>query len=150
MSMRFVGALKTGMGSHMTRINAALALALGLAVSAAPAAAGLRDEAEINNGLILIEAGYQIQKHCDTIAPRLLRAYSFGRSLERKARDKGYSEAEIRAFVEDRAEKERVNSAANAYLLSKGLDPDSPQSYCTVGQYEIDRNSQIGVLLRLK
>ncbi|WP_051588275.1 DUF5333 domain-containing protein [Actibacterium mucosum] len=122
-------------------------LAIGIAN---PLAAGLRDESDINNGLILIEAGYQIQKHCDSISPRLIKAYRYGRSLERLARDRGYSEREIRAFVEDKGEKERVNSAANAYLLSKGLDPASPQSYCTVGQYEIDRNSQIGVLLKLK
>lgn len=147
---RFLRVQKTGMDTGMTRKHVAIILSVALTLPAATAQAGLRDEKAINDGLILIEAGYQIQKHCDRIAARLLRAYNYGRGLERAARDKGYSDKEIRAFVEDKAEKERVNSAAMAYLLSKGLDPDSPQSYCTVGQHEIDRNSQIGVLLRSK
>lgn len=127
------------------------ALAAGVLMASMGAAhAVLRNEKDINDGLVILAAGNMIQDKCDDITPRMLRAYNFARRLQRMALDRGYSDDEIEVFVEDKAEKKRVEDAANAYLLSKGLDPGVPESYCTVGRYEIDRNSQIGVMLKMR
>lgn len=134
----------------MTRFHRTIAAALLCGTAGAVQAATLADHKPVNEGLTIIAAGDLIQKNCDAIQPRLLRAYSYMRTLHQMARDSGFSDDQIEAFVKDKSEKKRVKSAAEAYLLSKGLDPDVPESYCTVGRYEIDRNSQIGVLLKMK
>jgi len=122
----------------------------GATGAASASVSELRELKQVNDGLIVIAAGDMIQKYCPTISPRMFKAYSFARQLQRLAREAGFNDDQIEEFVEDKAEKTRVKSAAQAYLLTKGLDPDVPESYCTVGRYEIDRNSQIGVLLKAK
>lgn len=137
---------------HFTRIQSiALAVLVGTGASAAQEKpASIREITEVDHALILLEAGYRIQRNCDRIKPRMLRSYNFAKSLQKKARDAGFSDDEIEAYVEDKAEKERVKQLAMRYLVSKGLDPEVPETYCTVGDYEIGRNSQIGVLLKSK
>ncbi len=129
----------------------ALAGALTLTLSAGSGAAvahGLRSHKEINDGLTVIAIADMIRKKCDSISPRMLRAYSFAKSLESKAKAAGYDDDQIEAFVEDKQEKKRVEKAAKAYLTSKGVVLSAPQSYCAAGRNEIKQNSQIGALLR--
>lgn len=130
-------------------LGAVAALAMS-SVSGLAAAQSLRDHEEVNRGLMIIAAGDMIQRNCPTIVPRMIKAYFYARSLERMAKNAGFSDDEIEEFVEDKAEKARVFELAKAYLISKGLDPDRPETYCEVGLYEIERNSQIGVLLKAK
>ncbi len=72
------------------------------------------------------------------------------KSLVDTAKADGFSDDEIEAFAEDKTERARVKGAAQNYLASKGVLLADKQTYCTVGQAEIDRNSQIGALLRSK
>jgi len=138
----------------MTRISKTLTVALTTlmltAQNGAAAAQSLRDDKQIDDGLTVIAAGDMIQKYCDTISPRWFAAYSFARSLESRAKSLGFSDQEIEDYVENKAEKARVKGQARAYLVSQGLDPALPETYCEVGRYEIERNSQIGVLLKAK
>ncbi|SMX34114.1 DUF5333 domain-containing protein [Actibacterium lipolyticum] len=128
------------------------AILAGLCVGTANASVhgGLSTHKEINEGLTVIAAGEMIQDKCNSITPRMIRAYSFAKSLESMAHQAGYNDKQIEEFVEDKKEKARVKDAARAYLISKGLDPKRAESYCEVGLYEIERNSQIGVLLKAK
>ncbi|MHC0054033.1 DUF5333 domain-containing protein [Actibacterium sp. D379-3] len=132
------------------QILAAMAALAIPAASGAVAANSLREHKQINDGLAVIAAADMIRKNCETVDPRMIRAYGFMQSLKGTANAAGFSDDEIEAFVEDKAEKARVEAAARAYLATLGADPATPQSYCAAGLYEIERNSQIGVLLKAK
>lgn len=130
-----------------------MTLALILTLGAGPGLAradGLRDHKQINEGLTNIAIADMIRKKCPTISARMITAYGYMRSLKKIANDEGYSDKEIEAFVTNKQEKARVEGAARAWLQSQGVTLSRPDSYCVAGHTEIDRNSQIGVLLRSK
>ena len=106
------------------------------------------DLPDVRNGLIAVSAADTIRKRCDSISPRMMRAYSFIKSLESSARSQGFSRDEVNAFVKDKSAKRALESQANAYLAQNGVDPSVPATYCTVGRAEIAKNSAIGRLLR--
>lgn len=126
---------------------ATLAATAGHAAEAKP---HLREHVAINRGLVAIAIADMIRKRCDTIDPRLFRAYGFMRELKRIANQAGYSDDEIEAYVTDKAEKARVEDAARDWLAAQGATPKDGASYCPVGRAEIERNSQVGVLLKAR
>ncbi|MEL6609898.1 MAG: DUF5333 domain-containing protein [Pseudomonadota bacterium] len=118
---------------------------------ATPAAARTpADVPEVVNGLVTVGAADLIRKNCDSIAPRMIRAVGFIKSLESTARGAGFSSAEVDAYVDDAAEKERLLAMSYKVLFDKGVDPAAPATYCTVGRAEIGAGSQIGRLLKNK
>jgi len=108
----------------------------------------LKDVVQVREGLIVAGMAYEVSQKCDGISARLFRGLSFLNSLKKHARDLGYSDAEIDAYVEDNTEKTRLESIARARLASLGVVADQPQSYCLVGQAEIAAGTAIGQLLR--
>ena len=68
--------------------------------------------------------------------------------LKRYARDKGYPEADVRAFLKDPEQKARIKAEAAEYLKAAGAVEGDPESYCKVGRDEIAKGSLIGSLLR--
>ncbi|MCO8145467.1 DUF5333 domain-containing protein [Rhodovulum tesquicola] len=132
-------------------LSAALALVMAATtVQAAEARPPLREHAEVNRGLTVIAIADMIRKNCDSIEPRMVRAYGFMRSLKNLASAAGYSDREIENYVSDKAEKKRIEDAARAWLVARGVRPGEAASYCPVGLAEIARNSQVGVLLRAR
>jgi len=130
------------------------AIALGLSVLAgAPAAAagpGLQNEDDINNGLLIMAAADKIRRECDSISPRLGRAHAYKASLEKMATDRGYSQSEIDAYVNNDVEKMRVRERRNTYFQSRGASNLDAESLCVLGRAEISAGSQIGLLLKAK
>lgn len=137
------------MNTVKTLACAATALSLTVGPSLA-VASGLREHKQINDGLLIIAIGDKIQDNCPSIEPRMVKAYFFAKGLEKMAKDDGYSDAQIEEFVEDRGEKNRVKGMADTYLAQRGVVAGDPHSYCTAGKAEIENNSQVGVLLRMK
>ena len=136
----------------MTRIRSlaascALAAATGLA---APAHAGLADEADLNAGLRAVAAADMIRKSCPEIEPRMARAVGYLRTLAVMALKRGYPEAEIRAYVRNDAAKDRVEARARDYLASRGLGAGGTEDYCRVGRAEIAAGTATGALLRAR
>lgn len=119
---------------------------------AAPAMAkpGLQHETEINNGLLAVGIADEIRNKCGSISARTFTALSFLNSLKRKARSKGYSNAEITAYTKSNAEKAKMRQRGNAYLAQNGASSNDPASMCRLGRAEIKKRSQIGVLLKAK
>ncbi len=128
------------------RTLAALAISLSLA-SPAVAAQGLREHQEINNGLLIVAIGNAIRRTCPTIEPRRVRALTYMRGLYNTARQAGFSDDEIKAYVENDSEKDRVKAMADRWLVQQGATPGDAASVCAVGMAEISRNSQLGRLL---
>lgn len=119
---------------------------------AAPAAAlqPLHENPRVVNGFYVIGLADEIRKGCKSIDPRMFRAYSYLRSLERYARDAGYTSEDIDELTDNRAEKEKLRARIRADLAKRGATPQTPEGYCTVGREEIAKDSAAGRLLRAK
>ena len=114
-------------------------------LSAKPA---LKDVAEVREGIIATGMAYEISERCGSISPRYFRAIGYLNSLKSYARDLGYSDAEIDAYIDDDTEKDRLETIARDRLASLGVVVGSEATYCAVGQSDIQAGSNIGRLLR--
>lgn len=110
----------------------------------------LRDVTEIDEVIVQVRIADKIRKKCDDISARMLRANSLVFGLKSKARDMGYTDAEIRAYVDSEPEKDRQRALRDAYLVAAGVDLDRAETYCALGKAEIEKGGQIGALLRMK
>jgi hypothetical protein len=110
----------------------------------------LKDDVTIENGLKTVAIGKMLYKGCDRISPRRIKAFAFARSLQLRARELGYSDAEIDAYLDSDTDKGRVKSKARAYLAAKGVDFANPATLCVVGAAEIKEQTAVGRFLRLR
>lgn len=124
-----------------------LAFTIAFSASARPA---LRDNAQVTNGLIAVGMALEIEKQCDEISARKLKGLMFLSSLKRAAKGQGYSEQEIEDFVDNKAEKAKLEARARANLAQKGAVSGNAESFCTVGRAEIAAASVTGGLLRAR
>lgn len=131
---------------------AVLALCLSLSFLGTPVGAKppLRDVPEIDDALFDLGLADQIRKNCSTINARMLKAISYVNRVEQRAKALGYSKAEIEAYTDSDAEKDRLRAKARTFFRTRGVDPSDPESYCAVGLEEIQKSSRIGSLLRAK
>jgi hypothetical protein len=121
-----------------------------MAALASTAQAELKNENDINNGLLVIAAADKIRRACDDISGRLFKARSFANGLTDLAAERGYSDDEVDAYINDKAEKAKMRERRNAYFESKGASNLDAQSLCVLGQAEIEQGTQIGRLLKAK
>ena len=101
----------------------------------------------ITEGLIETAIAYEIDEVCEALDGRRLQGIALLWSLNSEARRLGYSQDEIRAFIDDDAEKDRLEAIARERLRGMGAVAGQAQTYCAVGRAEIARGSQIGRLL---
>jgi len=127
-----------------------LCLAISGGAAGASAGAGLRAEADINTGLLDIAVAEKIQRECGNIGARFFRAQRYADDLKAMARERGYSEAEVDAYIDDDAEKAKMRERRNAYFEARGASNLDPASLCKLGRAEIAQGSRIGRLLRAK
>ncbi|SHJ66231.1 hypothetical protein SAMN05444000_11182 [Shimia gijangensis] len=129
-----------------------LPVVLGVSVLAGAAAAKppLSQVAEIEDVLFSAAVGFEISNKCDSISPRKLKALSRAWKLRSRANALGYTDAEIKEYVESKAEKARMRAKGEAYLKAHGAIYGLPETFCAVGRAEIAKNSAIGALLRAK
>jgi len=73
----------------------------------------------------------------------------FVNGLRNKARDMGYTDAEIAAYRKSPTEKARIRVKGEAYLAANNVTVGNIESYCALGRAEIKKSSQIGALLRV-
>lgn len=142
----------TGCHDGKAKAMKLLPIALIGALLASPAAAlePLSKEKYINDRLIAARIADRIRRTCPTIDGRILYAYGEARKLKSYARSKGYSNAQIDAFLDSKADKKRIYAVAEDYLTRKGAKPGNPQSFCAVGRNEIANKTIIGSLLVAK
>jgi hypothetical protein len=117
---------------------------------AAPALAlePLSSEKHINDSLRAGRIGDVIRKTCPTIDARMFVVWAKIEDLKSYALNKGYTRAEVEAFLDDRNEKNRLKAEAEAWLKEAGAVEGQPETYCKVGRDEIAKKSLIGSLLR--
>ena len=111
---------------------------------------GLPAEKHITEGLIAISMADTVRNECVTISAQWIPAMLYLNSLKQHAIELGYTASEIKAFIKDENEKERLLEVARTRFEKLGAITDVPSSYCGIGMAEIETGSTIGKLLRVK
>lgn len=135
-------------GIVMSKVNMLALLSVLALPTIAEAKPPLREVKEIDNELYYIAIANEISEYCPSISGRRLKAIGVLWGLKSKANKLGYSDNEIRAYVDSDAEKDRMRAKGEAYLAQHGVTYENPNSFCTLGRAEIERNSAVGVYLR--
>lgn len=132
---------------HLARL--ALLGLLGVLPAALPAQGRppLGEVEVVTEGLIQTAIAYEIDRVCEELDGRRIQGIAFLWSLHAEARRLGYSGSEIEAFVDDDAEKDRLEAIARERLRGMGAVEGRPATYCEVGRAEIAAGSRIGQLL---
>ena len=128
-------------------------LALGcVAALAVPAAAlePLSSEKYINDRLIAARIADRIRRECPSIDGRLVYAYQQARALQRYALDKGYTKAQVEAFLDSKSDKQRIYAVAEDYMARNGVVKGNAESFCQLGRQEIANRTVTGSLLVAK
>ena len=111
---------------------------------------GLPAERHITEGLIAISMADTVRNECVTISAQWIPAMLYLNSLKQHAIELGYTASEIKAFIKDENEKERLLEVARTRFEKLGAITGVPASYCGIGMAEIETGSTIGKLLRVK
>ena len=129
-----------------------IATALTAAILAQPALAlePLAQEKYVNDRLIAARVADRVRRECPSIDARIVYAWTQARALKRYAQDKGYSSAQIDAFLDSKQDKARIYAAAEDYLTRNGAAKGDAESYCRIGRNEIASKSVAGSLLVAK
>ena len=127
-----------------------IALVTGFALVAGASAvrSELSQEREITEGLINVAIAYEIGERCDDLTARRIAGINYLWSLKSKAQDLGYSNAEIDAYTENRAEQDRLEGIARQRLRDLGAVEGDWTTYCTVGRAQMAQGTVAGSLLR--
>ena len=125
-----------------------LLFTLTLTAQSALALGPLKDVASVRDGIIAVGMAYEIGDKCGSIEARYLRGLSYLNELKANAASLGYSDAEIDAYIDDDAEKDRLEAVARQQLADLGAVPGDEASYCAVGAAQIAAGTQVGQLLR--
>ncbi|MEX0304633.1 MAG: DUF5333 domain-containing protein [Leisingera sp.] len=130
-------------------IAAVLSAAVALPATAL-AKPSLREVQEIEDPLFAVAVAKEVADYCDRISPRYLKGLGELRRLKSRANALGYTDAEIRDYIESDAEKSRMRAKGERLLAQNGVNYGEPETFCAYGRGEIEKNSAIGVLLRAK
>ena len=125
-----------------------LILTLTLTAHSAFALGPLKDVTSVRDGIIAVGMAYEIGDKCGSIEARYLRGLGYLNELKATAASLGYSDAEIDAYIDDGAEKDRLEGVARQQLADLGAVPGDEASYCAVGAAQIAAGTAVGQLLR--
>lgn len=132
------------------RVMMTAIMILGLVVPAyGSAKPSLRDVPVIDDGLFTIGVADIIRQTCPQISVRMFRAMMFVSNLEKQARALGFTEAEVEAHIDSKAEKARMRARGDAYFAANGTAVGDVDGLCALGRIEVERQSAIGQLLRV-
>lgn len=129
------------------RLFTPLAVSLLMSIPAT-AREPLPEEQHIVNSLVAGRIGDVIRKNCPTIDARMFRVWRGMEDLKKYALAKGYKEQEIRAFLKDPVQKQRMRAMADDWLKKAGAVPGDAESYCRIGRDQIAKNTLLGSLLK--
>lgn len=124
------------------------AAVVGLTLTATTASANPANVERVTEGLIAAGMAIELGDNCDGVSVRMLRGLSFLQGLKSHLQSLGYSNTEIDAYIDNRTEKDRLETIARQRLNSLGVRTDDPATYCTVARGQISQGTQVGQLLR--
>ena len=119
------------------------------ALLALPAAARTpSDVPEVVERLLVVGMADELREECSDVSARMIRAIAYLRGTAQVALDAGFTRAEVEAYVEDDAEKARLQSIASDRLRALGAVPGDEATYCAVARAQIEQGTAVGALLR--
>lgn len=124
------------------------ALLISTATARADPFETLRNDPEVQNGVLIVAIGDLIQDNCPNFEDRRARSIPFLMRLVNRAQSLGYSRADVEAYVDNQAEKDRVEARARQWMIQQGADLDTPASICAVARSEISGQTPVGRLIR--
>lgn len=130
-----------------TLMSAAVAAAALHALPVAAQQVPLSQEKYVNDRLIAARIADRIRRECPSYNARMVYAYGQARALKSYARNQGYSESQIEAFLDSKEDKRRIYGVAEDYLTRRGAVKGDAQSFCRVGAQEFANNSYIATFL---
>lgn len=110
----------------------------------------IAQDRHVTEVLLAARVGDVIRTTCPSISARMFAVFVAMNDLKSYARGQGYTEEEVKAFLKDPVEKDRIKGLAAAYLKKAGAKEGDAESFCTVGRAEIAANSLTGSLLRAR
>ncbi|PRY95030.1 hypothetical protein BCF33_0642 [Hasllibacter halocynthiae] len=128
------------------RILTATILAAALALPAH--ARTPSDIPEVVERLLVVGMADELREQCGDVSARVVRAIGYLRETAQVALDAGFTRAEVEAYVDDDAEKERLRGIAHRLLLDLGVQEGDEASYCAVARGQIEGGTAVGRLLR--
>lgn len=120
------------------------------AATVAQALPPLSQNSYVTDRLVAARVADRIRRTCPTISARLIYAYSQARALKTYALKQGYTNDQIDAFLDDKAEKRKIYAVAEKYLTDNGATPDNVQGFCALGRKEIENRTIAGSLIYAK
>lgn len=120
-----------------------LGLTLGTGAQANPA-----NVERVTEGLIAAGMAIELAEKCDGVQVRYIRGLNFLQGLKSHLEGLGYSDSEIDAYIDNRSEKQRLETIARQRLNALGVRTGDASTYCTVARGQIDQNTQVGRLMR--
>lgn len=115
---------------------------------ASPVAANPANVERVTEGLITAGMALELDDRCDSVSVRMLRGLSFLQGLKSHLKDLGYSNREIDAYIDNDAEKDRLEAIARQRLSDLGVQSGDAASHCRVARAQIAEGTQLGQLLR--
>ncbi|MFC3630773.1 DUF5333 domain-containing protein [Paracoccus angustae] len=130
----------------MKRVRTAAAVVV-LGVLPAAALPPLSQDRHVNDNLVQARVADMLRRGCPDLDARIIKAFSEARKLKRYALDRGYSEAQIDAFLDSKEERRRIYAEADRYMVANGVVNGQPDTFCRLGRQEIERKTIAGSLL---
>lgn len=128
-----------------------LALTAAAFVSASAAMAEpqtpLREVGEIRESLLAVGIALRITEKCPDIRPRYIRGITYLNTIKQRARDLGYSESTIDAFVNSEEDKKLLKTEGLRRLAAQGATGSDVVGYCNLGRREMAGKTLIGSFL---
>lgn len=110
----------------------------------------LIDNENIWHELLQISVANKISEECTSIDARKIKGLFALLQIKSVAKELGYTDNEINEFVSSEENKKKLKNETDIYLLDNGVDLNNVKIICLFGHREIDQETTIGSLLRIK
>ena len=110
----------------------------------------LIDNENIWDELLQISVANKISEECTSIDARKIKGLFALLQIKSVAKELGYTDNEINEFVSSEENKKKLKNETDIYLLDNGVDLNNVKIICLFGHREIDQETTIGSLLRIK
>jgi len=100
--------------------------------------------------LLQISVASKISEKCTSIEARKIKGLFALLQIKSVAKELGYTDNEINEFVSSEENKKKLKNETDVYLLNNGVDLNNVKTVCLFGLSEIDQETTIGSLLRIK
>ena len=110
----------------------------------------LNQDPVLENGLRIMAQGYWMRKNCNQVSLRIFKSLGLVNSLKSRGRALGYSDEELRKYLDDKDEQARVEVLARAEMETFGLDFDDPETFCEVAIAKTTADEGFGQYFRVR